>query len=136
MDKVLRRLALFVFAMAAAFGFAVYVSAADLTDSDKQFLSGYEKVRAALAADNLAEAKTAAGEMGEEGAAIAKSESIITARKEFAPMSERAINLSKGQQGFYVVNCPMLKKDWVQTSTKISNPYAGKEMLTCGVVKP
>jgi hypothetical protein len=29
----------------------------------------------------------------------------------------------------------MVKKDWVQTSKQISNPYAGKEMLTCGVVK-
>lgn len=29
----------------------------------------------------------------------------------------------------------MVKKDWVQTSEKISNPYAGKEMLTCGSIK-
>ena len=108
---------------------------AELGESDKQFLASYEKIRAALAADNLKDAKAAAADLKDDGAAIANSDSIITARKEFAKLSDRAIRLAKGQTGYYVVNCPMLKKDWVQTSTKISNPYAGREMLTCGVVK-
>lgn len=122
-------------AAACTLAFVACTKAAELTDSDKQFLGNYEKVRAALAADNLPEAKKAAAEMGDDGAPIAKSESIITARKEFATMSEKAIEMTKGESGYYRVNCPMVKKDWVQTSTKISNPYAGKEMLTCGVVK-
>ena len=109
--------------------------AADLSESEKQFLAQYEKVRAGLAADKLADAKTAAAEMGEEGAPIAKSDSIIIARREFATLSEHAIKLASGQSGYYVANCPMLKKDWVQTSTKISNPYAGISMLTCGSIK-
>jgi poly-gamma-glutamate capsule biosynthesis protein CapA/YwtB (metallophosphatase superfamily) len=109
--------------------------AADLTASDKQFLAGYEKVRAALAADDLAGAKKAAGELGNDSAAITAADKIATARASFAKLSEHAITLVTGQPGYYVVNCPMLKKDWVQTSDKISNPYAGKEMLTCGVVK-
>jgi hypothetical protein len=29
----------------------------------------------------------------------------------------------------------MLKKEWVQTSTTISNPYGGKEMVSCGEIK-
>jgi len=29
----------------------------------------------------------------------------------------------------------MLKKDWVQTSEKIGNPYYGKEMAGCGEIK-
>jgi hypothetical protein len=108
---------------------------AELSDSDKQFLANYEKVHAALAADNLAEAKNAAAELGNDGGAIAKSESIITARKEFGTLSEKAVNLAKGQSGYYVAYCPMAKKSWVQTSEKISNPYEGREMLTCGVIK-
>lgn len=110
--------------------------AADLSENDKQFLAGYEKVRAALAADNLKDAKAAAADLKEDGAALAGTESLILARREFAKLSDHAIELAKGQSGYYVVNCPMMKKDWVQTSKQISNPYAGREMLTCGVIKP
>jgi hypothetical protein len=109
--------------------------AADLSDADKRFLGSYEKIRAALAADDLARAKQAAAELPQEGGAIANADKIATARAEFAKLSDQAIKLAHGQSGYYVVNCPMVKKDWVQTSTTISNPYAGKEMLTCGVVK-
>ncbi len=109
--------------------------AADFSSQDKQFLDGYEKVRTALAADDLNGAKQAAGELGEQGAGLAKSEKIDAARSEFAKLSERAIALGRGQSGYYVANCPMLKKDWLQTSTKISNPYAGKSMLECGVIR-
>ncbi len=109
--------------------------AADLSENDKKFLTGYEQIRAALAADNLADAKKAAAVLGEEGASLAKSDSIASARKEFTTLSERAIKLAAGQEGYYVVNCPMLKKDWVQTSDKIANPYAGSSMLTCGVIR-
>ena len=43
--------------------------------------------------------------------------------------------MAAGQSGYYVVNCPMVKKDWVQISEKIGNPYYGKEMATCGEIK-
>lgn len=109
--------------------------AVELTTDDKQFLSGYEKVRSALAADDLNRAQQAAGEMGEAGATLAKSEKLEAARAEFTELSERAIQLGRGQSGYYVVNCPMLKKDWLQNSTKVSNPYAGKSMPDCGVIK-
>lgn len=109
--------------------------ATELSTEDKQFLAGYEKVRSALAADDLNAAKQAAGGLGEAGATFARSEKIDAARAEFAKMSERAIQLGRGQSGYYVVNCPMLKKDWLQNSTKISNPYAGKSMLDCGVIR-
>jgi len=109
--------------------------AADLSPEDKQFLAGYEKVRSALAGDNLDTAKQAAGELGDIGSAMAKSEKIAAARAEFTKMSERAIQLGRGQSGYYVVNCPMLKKDWLQSSTRISNPYAGKSMPECGVIQ-
>lgn len=109
--------------------------AAELSETDKQFLSQYESVRAALAADDLPGAKKAAADLKEEGAPVAKSDKLASARKEFEKLSEHAIKIAAGQNGYYVVNCPMLKKDWVQPAGSISNPYAGKSMLTCGAIK-
>ena len=117
-----------------AFGSAI-VQAAPLSETDKQFLARYEKVRSALAADDLGAAKAAAGDLGDEGAQLAKSSSLKDARAAFEKLSEKAKQLAAGQAGYYVVHCPMLNKDWVQTSEKIANPYYGKEMATCGEIK-
>ena len=117
-----------------AFGSAK-MQAAPLSETDKQFLARYEKVRSALAADDLGAAKTAAGDLGEEGAQLAKSSSLKDARAVFEKLSEKAKQLAAGQAGYYVVHCPMLQKDWIQTSEKIANPYYGKEMATCGEIK-
>ena len=114
---------------------SLLLRSADLSEADKQFLTNYEHVRAALAADNLAQAKKAAVALAEEGAAIAKAETIVIARDAFAVLSEHAIKLATDRTGYYVVNCPMLKKDWVQPSGTISNPYAGSSMPTCGMIK-
>jgi len=109
--------------------------AVNLSDKDKQFLIGYEKIHAALAADDLSAAKSAAKELSGEGADIAEAVSLKDARASFEKLSKRALGLVAGQSGYYVVHCPMLKKEWVQTSTTIANPYAGKEMATCGEIK-
>jgi hypothetical protein len=109
--------------------------AADLSETDKQFLATYEKIRSALAADDLPKARAAAGDLGVDGTALAKSSSLKDARIVFEKLSDRAKQLVTGQSGYYVVNCPMQKKDWVQTSEKIGNPYYGKEMATCGEIK-
>jgi hypothetical protein len=109
--------------------------AANLSDKDKQFLAGYEKVHAALATDDLPVAKSAAKELGEDGSDIAKANSLTDAHAAFEKLSDKAKSMIAGQSGFYVVHCPMLKKDWVQTSAKIANPYGGKEMATCGEIK-
>jgi len=108
--------------------------AADLSAADKQFLTGYEKARAALTADDLAGAKAAGATLGESGSALASSSSLKDARAAFDKLTENAKKLAQGQSGFYVVHCPMVKKDWVQTSTKIGNPYGGKEMADCGEI--
>ena len=109
--------------------------AADLTTEEKQFLAGYEKVRAALSADDIAAAKSAAKELGEAGAEIANTSSLKDARSAFEKLSSRATTIVAGQTGYFVMYCPMLKKDWVQTSDKPSNPYYGKTMLNCGELK-
>jgi hypothetical protein len=111
------------------------VQAGALSENDQQFLVRYEKIRGALAADDLAGARTAAAELGADGEALAKSVSLKEARSAFEKLSETAKQKAAGQAGYYVVNCPMLKKDWIQTSEKIGNPYYGKEMATCGEIK-
>jgi hypothetical protein len=111
------------------------VQAGPLSETDKQFLARYEKVRSALAIDDLAAARTAAGDLGDEGAELAKSSSLKDARATFEKLSDKAKQLAAGQSGYYVVHCPMLKKDWVQTSEQIANPYYGKQMATCGEIK-
>ena len=109
--------------------------AASLSDNDKQFLAAYEKIRSALAADDLANAKAAASDLRDDGVALAKSSSLKEARVAFEKLTDKAKKLAAGQSGYYVVNCPMLKKDWVQNSEKIGNPYYGKEMASCGEIK-
>ncbi len=109
--------------------------AAGLTDQNKQFLAAYDKVHHALVADDLAGAKKAAAALGTSGSELANSKSLDDARSAFTKLSAEAERIAAGQSGYYVVHCPMLKKDWVQTSTTIANPYGGQDMLTCGEVK-
>lgn len=128
--KLTLRLALLTLVAAAR------VSAADLAPADKEFLAKYEPVRAALAADDLAAAKKAAASLPDPGAAkLAGAADLVAARSEFAALSARAVKLAQTTTGYYVVHCPMVNKDWVQPTKEVSNPYEGKEMSTCGIVK-
>ena len=122
----------------AAIAFAAMQSlaqAANISDQDKKFLASYEKIRVALAADDLASAKAAATELGEQGSDIAKANSLKDARAGFEKISAHAKTMASGLSGYHVVHCPMLNKDWVQTSITISNPYGGKEMVGCGEIQ-
>jgi hypothetical protein len=114
---------------------AVMVNAAQLTEENTKFLGAYEKVRQALVADDLAGVRKAAGELGPQGSELTSAKSLSDARSAFEKLSAEAEKIATGQAGYYVMRCPMLKKDWVQTSTKVANPYGGKEMVTCGEVK-
>ena len=109
--------------------------AGELSSGDKQFLAGYEQIRAALSADDLNGAQKAAGSLPDSGTDVAKSQSLDQARVAFEKLSNKAVNLVSGQPGFYVFHCDMAKKDWVQTSTTVGNPYLGKEMAGCGQMK-
>ncbi len=113
----------------------ISASAAELKDQDKKFLASYEKAHVALTTDNLDGAKAAASELESDGAELSKSTSLKDARSAFEKLCGKAKQLTAGQTSYYVVHCPMLNKDWVQTSTTIANPYGGKDMATCGEVK-
>lgn len=124
--------------IAMLLGFALVslsAQAATLSDQDKQFLAGYEKVRSALVADDLAAAKAAAKDLGEQDEGITKAGSLKDARIAFEKLSTRARTLVEGDSGYHIFHCPMLNKDWVQTSTTAGNPYAGKAMPTCGEIR-
>jgi hypothetical protein len=133
--KRLRITKLFTLAAICVALSSAIAGAATLSDKDKQFLTGYEKAHVALAADDLNGAKAAADDLGSEGAELSKSSSLKEARTAFERLSAKAKQLAAGQPGYYVYHCPMLKKDWVQTSTTTANPYAGKDMVGCGEIR-
>jgi hypothetical protein len=129
------RITQFVMLAAVRVALTSAANAADLSDKDKQFLASYEKVHAALVADDLNGAKAAAGDLGTEGADLSKSSSLKEARGAFEKLSAEARQLAIGQTGYRVYHCPMLKKDWVQISTTVANPYGGKDMIGCGEIQ-
>jgi len=134
--KILKHKLTTLFSTAIAFAMTASLGhAANLSDQDKKFLMSYEKIHVALAADDLASAKAAATELGDQGSDIAKANSLKDARAEFEKLSARAKTIAAGQSGYHAAHCPMLNKDWVQTSTTISNPYGGKDMVSCGEIK-
>ncbi len=125
---------------------AVPLSVADSMSMKGEVLASYLKVSAALAADDLAAAKTAAAAvaghagMGDKNIAakaeaVAKAAKIETARENFKALSAAVEPLAAGEKNYVVMHCPMAGADWVQASPKVQNPYFGKAMLTCGAPK-
>lgn len=126
----------------------VRLTAADMNmkaDMKTEILSSYVKISAALAADDLAAAKTAAATVAEhagrsdsnkaiapKASAVAKAKDIDAARDAFKALSAAVEPLAAGEKGYIVMNCPMKHADWIQTKGPTRNPYMGKAMLTCG----
>ena len=123
-----------ILAVFAATALTVSLQAAS-SDQDKQFLTAYGKAHDALVADDLGGAKKAGTDLGPDGADLSKSKSLDEARAAFGKLSDKAVKLAARQSGYYVAHCPMKNKDWVQTSTTISNPYGGKDMVGCGEIQ-
>lgn len=138
----------FIPLLLAAFLCTITVATAADTKHPKT-LAQYETVRAGLAADDLAAARngatglvTAVREefadskpMIDAAEKLAASKSIEDARSAFGVISGEVIKVVQGQPGLFVMNCPMVKNGtWVQTISKIENPYMGKKMLECGEI--
>jgi Protein of unknown function (DUF3347) len=111
-------------------------------------LNAYHKVQEALVKDDLAGAKKDATDLAAKAKAannesiaghadaLAKSDSLDTAREHFKAISDECIKMASNVEGQYVFNCPMKNADWLQTSKdKVENPYMGKKMLSCGQLK-
>src|SRR5437870_574438 len=87
--------------VAIAFGMSASLGhAANLSDQDKKFLTSYEKIHTALAADDLAGAKAAATELGDSGSDIARANSLKDARTGFEKLSAQAKTVAAGQSGY------------------------------------
>jgi len=114
--------------------------------AQKQILSDYETVRAALSVDDLGAARTAAQKLSTEevrthhaGIAnsaqeIARAGDIAAARQAFKILSTGTIALARQQKGYFIMHCPMADADWVQTTREVANPYFGRSMASCGEV--
>ena len=114
----------------ALMALAVPLSAAQLTDQNKQFLAAYDKVHHALVADDLAGAKAAAQNSGASATDLLKSNSLDEARPAFSKLSDQAEKMAAGQPSYYVMHCPMKNKDWVQSGRK-SKTYGGQGNASC-----
>jgi hypothetical protein len=122
-------------------------------------LAAYESMRAQLAADDFAGAKSHATALAEgamnaaadggaaqkallelatSARAVGAAADIDAARLSFGELSKRVVALLVGEpklrEGRHLFLCPMASgyKKWVQTAPALNNPYWGKRMLTCG----
>lgn len=115
--------------------------AADKIDGVPAELKKLHDAAAALAG------KAADEKVKTEATAVAKSaeaapKDLKEARAAFKPISAAVTRLvelvppsADAAPALYEATCPMAKAGWLQTSKEIFNPYMGKEMLDCGVVK-
>ena len=101
----------------------------------RAFLADYERIRAALAADDLPAARAAAADQP-AAQPIAAATDLTTARKAFKQLSAQAVALARGQPGYFIAHCSMFPggADWVQTTAELANPYWGKSMPHCGTL--
>jgi len=113
------------------------IRAAEPPNADaEKFLVPYEQLLKALVEENLNAAKDAAHALPSgAGDKVQNAKVLKEARAAFGELSQTAEKMVAGQPGYHVFYCPMAKKDWVQQTTTVANPYMGKDMLTCGVEK-
>lgn len=123
-----------------------------LTPKDREVLAAYEKIRAALASDDLMTAKRTAGKLADAvkpgspsdkpsdflapAKALADCMALDQARDIFRALSRPAIALAGNVAGFYVLTSPLAAQShWLQTTPEVDNPYFGKAMHSMGDLK-
>lgn len=124
------------------------------SESTKAIVSSYLQIHAALSADTIDGVKPAAAaiardaaKLGTPGEAIVKAAKAMesaadlkAAREAFGPLGDAIITAAaadgwKDLPGLKVGYCSMVDRHWIQKDGKVSNPYYGSEMLTCGELK-
>lgn len=77
--------------------------------------------------------------VAEQAEALAQAKDLQTARTAYKVLSQSLIKYVKSQKlpagSYYEAYCPMAKASWLQTDKTILNPYMGKGMIHCGVIK-
>lgn len=138
--------------------FNVAVHAADepaLMQPVKSVLDHYLKIQTELAKDSVKgldehanaiakavkgdEMKMLSPDVAKQAESLAKAKDIKAAREAFKPLSASLVKYladhKAGKGTYHEAYCPMVKASWLQTSKDITNPYMGKSMLNCGVLK-
>ncbi len=123
--------------------------ASSLTDADRLALDDYERIRAALAADDAVVAKKAAAKMVtdltpadpkvstppllEPAAGVANAMALDTMRQRFETLSDRVVPMVNGVDGYYVMRSDLPNTvPWVQRNKDVDNPFFGKAMHQIG----
>ncbi len=142
----------------AAVLFGMAARAADnsaLPEPVKSVYTHYLKIQVALAKDSMAgveehanaiakaargdEAKALPPDLAKQAETMAKARNLAAAREAFKPLSNSLIKYladKKVPKGtYYEVFCPMADASWLQGSKDIANPYMGKAMSSCGIIK-
>jgi len=85
------------------------------------------------------EMKMLSPEVAKQAEALAKAKDVKAAREAFKPLSASLVKYladhKAGKGTYHEAYCPMVKANWLQSEKDIRNPYMGKSMLTCGVLK-
>jgi hypothetical protein len=125
-----------------------------------EVLNAYEALRAQLAADAVVEvpalaerleraatgmARSVPASIQPRAVALGASARLLRETKELPKLREAFGEVSRQlvsilaiepslRKGRHVFECPMAQgyKKWIQTDTKLKNPYMGKAMLECG----
>ncbi len=121
--------------------FGLYASQ-DVTKEKQDIFKHYILAQEALADDNFEKAKNAIedlaeisdGELKKLTETASDSTDLKSIREAFKPLSEFYAKLEL-PDGLMKVYCPMVKSHWVQKKGDITNPFYGKSMLSCGVIK-
>ena len=128
---------------------------AGLTEPAKSVLTHYLVIQTSLAKDSAKglgpeaaaiskavredEAKTLPPEVAKQADALGAAKDLKEARAAFKPLSATLIKYladHKAPKGtYYEAYCPMAKASWLQAGKKITNPYFGQDMLSCGEIK-
>ena len=78
-------------------------------------------------------------EVAQQAETLANAKGLKAAREAFKPLSTSLVKYladnKAGKGRYHEAYCSMVKASWLQTSKDITNPYMGKAMLTCGVLK-
>jgi hypothetical protein len=125
-----------------------------LQPRERAMLTNYEQVRVSLAHDDLTSAERLAANMAREFGdwvpvssyvrLIANSDSLESARKGFARLSEEAIRLADRHPEYLILRCPTDCPEkcvncrsnefgsWVQIETAVGNLFMGTASPHCG----
>ena len=125
-----------------------------LQPRERIMLTNYEQVRISLAHDDLTTAEGLAAKMAREFGdwisvsssvqLIANSDSLKSARKAFARLSQEAIRLTDRHPEYLIPGCPTdcpekcancrsnESGSWVQIDTAVGNPFMGTASPHCG----